>query len=152
VIGDHDYQKYPELTNSELSEFGFMSPHEQITMDFDAFVVRVHDGDTITLRVGWRDFDFPLRFLDIDAPELSTGDTKSRDYVKSMIEGQTVRILVDGSNRVDKYGRLLGKVLFNGILVGDDMMYLGLAVPFGSIFEGQALSINKTVPVVDTWV
>ena len=65
---EHDFHEYPELTNAQMAQHQFSSPHEQITSDFRAEVVRVHDGDTITLRTGFRDFDFPLRLLDIDAP------------------------------------------------------------------------------------
>ena len=58
---DHDYKKFPELTNKQINEFGFQSPHKQITEDFDATVVHVTDGDTIRLRTDFRDFTFPLR-------------------------------------------------------------------------------------------
>ena len=79
---EHDFKKFPELTNRQLEEMQFDSPHRQITANFGADVVKVHDGDTITLRTDFRDFDFPLRFLDIDALELGEGGEETRDWLK----------------------------------------------------------------------
>ena len=73
MVFEHDDKAFPELTNKQLEEFGFSSPHEQITRDFFAVVVKVVDGDTVTLRAEFRDFNFPLRLLDIDAPEMNEG-------------------------------------------------------------------------------
>jgi len=83
VFGEeHDYVNFPELTNKQLQEEGFQSPHEQITEDFRAVVVKVHDGDTVTLRCDFRDFDFPLRFSNIDAPELNMdGGQEAKEFV-----------------------------------------------------------------------
>lgn len=128
---EHDYTNFPELTNTQLEVLRFTSPHHQITEDFDALVVKVHDGDTITLRTSFRDFDFPLRFLDIDAPELSEGGQEARDFVKGRIEGENVRVLIDRNQRVGKYGRLLGKVLHMGTIVSEDLLRLGLTQEFG---------------------
>ena len=105
---EHDYEKFPELTNTEINEIGMLSPHTQYTEDFTATVVKVHDGDTITLRTKDRDFDFPLRFLDIDAPELNEGGEETRDWLKDQILGEEVEIKINKRNRVGKYGRLLG--------------------------------------------
>lgn len=140
---EHDYKNYPELTNAQLADAGFSSPHPQITSDFDADVIKVHDGDTVTLRVDFRDFDFPLRFAGIDAPELNAGGEEAREWLKARIEGRRVRILVDLRNRVGKYGRLLGSVFFNGLNIGSEMVYLGLVKPFGRKNEGQVPSYMK---------
>jgi len=134
---EHDYKQYPELTNAQLEIMRFSSPHEQIGADFEALVVKVHDGDTVTLRVDFRDFDFPLRFLNIDAPELSEGGEVTRDWLKSLIEGQKVQVLINKNNRVGKYGRLLGQVFYQGLDVGQQEIYLGLASPFGQKKEGE---------------
>jgi len=134
---DHDYVKYPELTNSQLSDFQFTSPHKQITEDFRATVVKVHDGDTVTLRTKFRDFDFPLRLLDIDAPELSEGGEVAQQWLQSKLLSKEVDILIDSSQRVGKYGRLLGRISSGGLLVGDQMVSLGLVFPFGSKDESK---------------
>ena len=139
----HDYDKYPELTNVELETLGFSSPHEQITADFTATVVKVHDGDTVTLHVSFRDFNFPLRFLGIDSPELNAGGDVARDWLKGKIEGHEVTVLIDNRNRVGKYGRLLGRILYNGIDVGEEEIYLGLASRFESRMEGELPNVDK---------
>ena len=140
----HDYKKYPELTNKQLDIEGFMSPHRQITEDFEAEVVKVHDGDTITLRANFRDFDFPLRFLGIDAPELNAGGEKAREWLKGRILGQKVNIIIDRAQRVGKYGRLLGRVIHSGLDVGEEELMLGLAQRFEQRREGAIPDLNKT--------
>ena len=85
---DHDFKKFPELTKAQLELFALTSPHLQLTEDFFATVVKVHDGDTVTLRIPERDFDFPLRFLDIDAPEMNDGGEVARDWLSDQVLGQ----------------------------------------------------------------
>ena len=140
---EHDWVNYPELTNSQLEAYGLQSPHEQITQDFQATVIKVHDGDTVTLRCNFRDFDFPLRFSNIDAPELNTGSDEARDWLKNQIEGEEVQIRINTKNRVEKWGRLLGDLVYCGMSMGDAEMSLGLAVPYGKKQEGEIPNADK---------
>ena len=140
---DHDYDSFPELTNKQLDAFGFSSPHIQITTSFEAEVVKVHDGDTVTLRTDFRDFDFPLRLLDIDAPELSEGGLEAKEWLNKLLIGERVLVKVDRRNRVGKYGRLLGKILFSGLDVGESMLSLGLVSLFGKKDEGGVPGSGK---------
>ena len=144
-VDEHDFKKFPELTNSDLSVFGFMSPHVQITEDFEAYVVRVHDGDTVTLRTNFRDFDFPLRFASIDTPELNTGTPgiEARDFLKSLIENKIVTVRINPDNRVDKYGRLLGDVVIAGQVAGEILLQFGFALPFERRLDGSIPNIHK---------
>ena len=141
---EHDYTAYPELTNAQLNDFGLSSPHQQIVEDFRATVIRVHDGDTVTLRTTFRDFDFPLRFLNIDSKELNEGGEETKEWLKDKILNQSVQVLINSKNRVGKYGRLLGRILFNGMDVGEEEIYLGLAKPFDSRNEGKIDKMDKT--------
>lgn len=134
---DHDYDKFPELTNRQLQEFQFSSPHVQITEDFRAEVVKVTDGDTIRVKTDFRDFDFPIRLLGIDSKELSEGGESAKEWLTTEILGKEVQVLIDSGNRIGKYGRLLGKISFGGLDVGETELQLGLAVPFGSKKEGE---------------
>jgi len=145
MVFDHDYDEFPELSNSQMKDFGSTSPHHQFTEDFDAVVVKVTDGDTVRLSSPLRDFTFPLRFLDINAKELSEDGRAAKDWLVDKLEGDVVRILINKYNRVGKYGRLLGKVLYNGMDVGQEMLYLGLAVPFGSAKDGLVRDIDYYV-------
>lgn len=128
VFEEHDYKKYPELTDRQLRELRLDSPHQQIESDFMAKVVKVHDGDTIILRADFRNFDFPLRFLEINAPELKKGGEEARDWLRDRILNSDVQIRINPKNRVDKWGRLLGHVFHHGLDVGTEMLHRGLAV------------------------
>lgn len=143
MIQDHNFVKYPELTDRQLQQFRFMSPHKQITDDFMATVVKVHDGDTITLRTNFRDFDFPLRLLDIDAPEMNAGGKTARDWLKDRLLDEKIKVIIDIYNRVGKYGRLLGKVFHRGMDVGNEELMLGLVTEFGQKDAGQIPNIDK---------
>jgi len=140
---EHDYKNFPELTNSQLETEGLTSPHKQITEDFDAVCIKVHDGDTITLRTDFRDFDFPLRFANIDAKELNAGGDYAREWLKEAIEGEPVEIKINPHNRVEKYGRLLGEVVSRGINMGDAEMRIGVAVAYGKKLENEIPDANK---------
>lgn len=142
---EHDWKKYPELTKEQNDNFGFMSPHPQIMDDFEAEVVKVIDGDTIKLKADFRDFVFPCRLGEIDAPELQTGSPgeEARDFLKGQIEGQTVLIKINKGNKVDKYGRLLGDIVIGGQDMGSIMIMFGHAKPFHSRYEGDIPDFNK---------
>ena len=141
---EHDYNRYPELTNTELQVLGFTSPHHQYTEDFFATVVKVHDGDTVTLRTVDRDFNFPLRLLSIIAPELNEeGGHESQEYLSNMILDKRVSIILDKNQRVGKYGRLLGKVISGGMDMGEIMKINGKATPFDARKEGKIESFDK---------
>ena len=139
----HDYKNFPELTNRQMETEQFNSPHPQITEDFYALVVKVTDGDTIRVSTPSRDFDFPIRFLDVDAPEMNEGGAEARNWLKSRIEGEEVEVKIDINNRVDKWGRLLGRVFHRGMIIGEEMGYLGLVLPYGARNEGEVPHIGR---------
>lgn len=129
--------EYIELTNRQIEEAGLDVPVHQFTEDFDATCVHVVDGDTIRLGHESRDFDFPLRFLGVDAPEMNEGGEEAKEWLKSRIEGQRIKVLINKKNRVDKYGRLLGRPFYRGLEIAQEMLYLGLAKPFSARHEGK---------------
>ncbi len=125
----HDFERFPELTNNQMNLYYFDSPHEQIVADFDAKVVKVVDGDTIRVEVPFRDFDFPIRISNLLAPEMNEkGGERSRERLRSLIEGRTVEVIVNPNNRVGKWGRLLGEVRERGFDIGTQMIEEGFAV------------------------
>ena len=90
---------------------------KQITEDFEAEVVKVTDGDTITLRVPWRDFDFKLRMARINAPEMNEeGGEESKQWLEEKILGRTIDVQIKRENRVGKFGRLLGEAIHEAVL------------------------------------
>lgn len=140
----HDFVNFPELTNRELQEH-VVSPHPQITADIFVDVVKVIDGDTIRVRWEKRDFDFPVRFLGTNSPEMNEGGEEAREYLKGVIEDEEVMLKIDKRQRVGKYGRLLAKIISLGMDVGDMMIRLGYATTFENRDEGKIPDLNKTL-------
>jgi len=138
----HDFARFPELSNSQMQLYYFESPHKQIMDDIRVKVVKVHDADTITARWSERDFDFPVRFLNIDAPELNAGGSVARDWLTNLILNEEVDLIIDPKQRVGKYGRLLAAVNFNGMDLGEWMQYLGLVTTFGNRRPGEIPEIK----------
>lgn len=131
MVSEHDFKRYPELTNGQMSRFYWESPHRQIREDFQAKVISVHDGDTVRVEWDERDFNFPIRFLDIAAPELNEiGGIKSRDWLANQILGEEVTIEIDRDNRVEKWGRLLGRIFHRGINMNKLSILTGHSVSF----------------------
>lgn len=140
----HDFVKYPELTNAQMDFYYFESPHQQIFEDFRATVVRVHDGDTVTLRTDFRDFTFPLRIAELAAPELNEGGGKeSQSWLEEQIIGEEVEILMNPAHRVEKWGRLLGQIIFGGINMGEQSINTGHAVPWANRKDGRLQDFDK---------
>ena len=117
---EHDFKRFPELTNRQMEEFYWDSPHKQITEEIRVDVVSVHDGDTIRVKWDERDFTFPIRLLNLAAPEVDEkGGIESRDWLRGQILNETVDI-IPSQQRVEKWGRLLADVLFNGSSMSDE--------------------------------
>lgn len=145
---EHDFKQFPELTNPQMQLYYFDSPHKQITENFRCKVVKVTDGDTI--RVMWeeRNFNFPIRFLDINAPEMNEeGGREVRSWLEKEILNENVEIMIDRKNRVDKWGRLLGRIFFMGKDIGSAMRRMSLVTSFEGRNEGKIPNINKMLRI-----
>ena len=154
----HDFKAFPELTNDQMNYYYFMSPHKQIFEDFEATVVDVHDADTIKLRWSQRDFDFDIRFSNVSARELKENparDTSSQmsldgktaqAWLEAKILGKVVTIKIDRNNRVGKFGRLLGRIEYNGMDVGEEEIYLGICTSWATKNDGKITS-----PIKEKW-
>ena len=142
----HDFKNWPELRNGEEMElYYWQSPHKQITEDFRAEVVKVHDGDTVTVRWDKRDFDFPIRLAGINAPELSEEHGHEvRDWLENIILNQFIDVKVT-KERVEKWGRVLATIEHNGIDMGDLMMSLGKATSWEQRHEADLPDINRAI-------
>ena len=87
-------------------------------------VVRVADGDTITILVAGNKQE-RIRLADIDAPERGQEfSEKSRQLLSSLVAGKTVRVEYSGR---DMYGRILGTVCVGRKNVNEEMVRQGLA-------------------------
>ena len=126
----HDFKLFPELTNNQMQIYYFDSPHKQIVEPFVAKVIKVTDGDTIRVTCNFRDFNFPIRFAELAAPELNeTGGKESQSWLENEILGEEVMIELTPA-RVEKWGRLLANVMFRGMNMSQLSVLLGHAVPW----------------------
>ena len=151
MVHEHDFQKNPELRDSQMAELYFSSPHKQIFESFNARCIRVVDGDTISVEWQERDFPFKIRLAEIDARELSEEGQEAKDWVRSRIEGENIRVEIDKNNRVGKFGRLLGTIMHKGISINDELIRNGLALPFDQRNEGKIISPVKNIEGIVKW-
>ena len=134
----HDFKAFPELANHQVELYYFDSPHKQIFEDFTAKVMKVTDGDTIRVQWSERDFDFPVRFINIAAPERKeTGGPESRNWLESQVLGELVDIKITPSLRVGKWGRILGYVHLKGIDMGEASMMNGHSISWDDRDSGS---------------
>jgi endonuclease YncB( thermonuclease family) len=90
---------------------------------FTGEVVAVHDGDTISVRTDRS--TVRIRLVGIDCPE--TGQpwsARAKRFTSELVFGRIVRV---ESRGLDRYDRVLGRVLVNGTDVNEALVRAGLA-------------------------
>lgn len=103
-------------------------------------VVGVSDGDTITVLVDNHD-RLKVRLAGIDAPEKSQPfGSVSKKSLSDQVFGKTVNI---ESNKKDRYGRFLGRVLFNGTDVCLEQIRAGMAWHYKRYSNEQSESLRR---------
>lgn len=102
----------------------------------DAKVVKVYDGDTITLIFKLFDnyYKWSCRLDGIDTPELKSKNTdeknaaiKARDFLSEKILNKIVKV---HCGNFDKYGRLLGTIFLNEMNINELMIEQGYGVGY----------------------
>jgi micrococcal nuclease len=93
-------------------------------------VASVYDGDTLRLRDGRR-----VRLLQIDTPELGSGECYSRaartELLRLVPIGSRVVLEADRDlDRIDRYGRLLRYIRRGGMNVNVELVRQGAAAPY----------------------
>lgn len=103
-------------------------------------VVGVHDGDTATvLDIDKQQYKF--RFNGIDAPELKQDfGNKSKQHLSDLIFGKEVTVIF---NKVDKYGRFVGKIMVGGIDANLEQIKAGLAWHYKKYASEQSETDRK---------
>ena len=87
-------------------------------------VVRIADGDTITVLDG-ANTQHRIRLQGIDAPESHQAfGTQSKNNLSDMIFDREVTVEYD---KIDQYGRIVGKVLLDGKDVNLEQIKAGMA-------------------------
>lgn len=143
----HDFKKFPELTNTQMQFYYWDSPHKQIIEDFRAQIIEVTDGDTVKVRAQFRDFDFKIRMARIQAPELKeSGGRESRDWLTTRIKNQEVIVGIDARNRVGRFGRLIGEIIFAGENMSDASLRDRQSIDFFTGEPGKIPNIEQSIP------
>jgi len=139
----HDFKKHPELKNGQLEFYYFESPHIQITQDFKARVTKVIDGDTVKVQVDFRDFEFPIRFANTAAPELSEeGGEASRSWLENELMNEEIFVKL-AKARVGKFGRILGEIIHMGRNMNNLSLDLQYSIPFSEKKRAAIPSFGK---------
>ena len=104
---------------------------------YDAYVVSVYDGDTITV-----DFDLgfdlflknqKIRLYGIDAPELKGAEKlsglTSRDWLREKVLNKNI-VIKTHKDVKEKYGRWLGEVYVDDLYINEQLITEGLAIKY----------------------
>ena len=99
-------------------------PHIVFADTISGRVVGVADGDTITV-LDSTNSQYKIRLAGIDAPEKKQAfGNVSKKSLSDMVYGQYVDI---DWHKQDQYGRIVGKVLVNGVDVNLEQVHRGMA-------------------------
>ena len=110
------------------------SEHSAHLYTYQGKVIKVYDGDTITVNV---DLGFNVelkkekfRLIGINAPEVrgvhKIAGKKSRDWLRDQILGKTI-IITTEQDKKGKYGRWLAKIWLNDVCLNDELVKQNLA-------------------------
>jgi micrococcal nuclease len=135
-----------QLTNLAKSAIPFVPP---IT---EGIVIKVYDGDTITIvsQLPYADsplYKFSIRINNIDCPEIrgSCDDEKecaqiAKKEVSDLILGKKVHLTNVGT---EKYGRVLANVSCDGINIGEYLINSRLAMSYNGGTKRRPVSWMK---------
>ncbi len=100
-------------------------------------VIRVADGDTLTILIEPIKLDMPVRLSGIDAPEkgMPFGQV-SKTSLSDLAFGKLATVIW---GKKDKYGRIVGKVLIDGQDVNLEQVNRGLAWHFKEYQDEQSV-------------
>lgn len=130
-------RKLEDCTYANTDKFNF---NNKI---FKAKVVKVYDGDTITVvfLIFGEYYKFNIRMDGYDSPEMKSKNPnlakrelekkwahESRDFLADMIMNKIVLLKCKD---FDKYGRILGTVELNGMDINEIMLTRGYCRPYG---------------------
>lgn len=129
--------KYKKLSNLEDCTIKNVRRFNLKNKIFKAKVVKVYDGDTITVVFKFYDdfYKFSVRMDGYDSPEIKTSDPEEKKWA---VESKTIlsdlildKIVTLNCKEFDKYGRILGNVFFKDKNVNDYMLAHGYCRPYG---------------------
>jgi endonuclease YncB( thermonuclease family) len=132
-----------ELTNLRVSEIKKFIPPIK-----DGKVIKVYDGDTITIisKLPYLDsplYKFSVRLLGIDCPEIKGKDKSERECAQ-LAKNELTELIMDKiitleNVQTEKYGRILADVYLDKIHINDYLLKKRLAV----IYDGTTKKSPK---------
>ena len=109
--------------------------------DFIGKVIRIADGDTVTV-LDLSKVQHKVRLTGIDAPEKKQPfGNRSKQSLSDMVFSKTVTVETD---KRDRYGRELGKVLINGMDVNREQIRRGMAWHYKAYQRDQSADDRRT--------
>lgn len=110
-------------------------------------VVGVSDGDTIKV-LDKNNAEYKIRLEGVDAPESKQDfGNKAKENLSNLVFGKVVQVI---SNKTDKYGRHVGKVLLNGTDVNLEQIKSGLAWHYKEYAKEQSAADRKLYAEAET--
>lgn len=105
--------------------------------DFDGRVVKVADGDTVTVLHNRE--QVRVRLGSIDAPEKRQAfGTRSQQHLSALVFGRTVRVVEDSK---DRYGRTIGVLHVQGVNVNREMVKAGMAWAYTDYLNDRLMPV-----------
>lgn len=116
----------------------FLFPFPGQAKEYKGRVVGVSDGDTITVLHSGNQ-QIKVRLAEIDTPESSQPYGKrAKQNLSDLVFNKTVIVKVKGT---DRYGRLIGRVIVNGVDINARMVELGAAWVYRKYAKDQNLFV-----------
>jgi len=114
-------------------------------------VVGISDGDTVTVLDATRT-QHKIRLSEIDTPEKNQAfGSVAKQKLSEKIFGKTVVVEYSGK---DRYGRIIGKILFNGRWINEEMVEEGYAWHYKHYSKSKELAEtenNARVKKIGLW-
>ena len=128
---------------------------------FKAYVVKVHDGDTIIIKTV-NNTRIKIRLFGIDAPELQQEyGNNSKNYLLNLILNKTVNIEIKDK---DQYGRSVALVYLDKLNVNYEMIINGYAWNYKKyskdfnfenaekIAKNKKVGLWKSISPIEPWI
>ncbi len=115
-----------------IGVFTFYKQNQPLSNDVIS-LSKCTDGDTAHFNINGN--DTKVRFLGIDTPETVKANTPVQPFGKeasnytcnALTQAKEIRIEYEDSNKVDKYGRSLGWIFVDDVLLQSELVRQGLA-------------------------
>lgn len=149
--GSEEHNNQPDLDMQEPDTDGREQNADELIIKKDIpekyYVIKIVDGDTIYVS----GIDTRIRLIGINTPEIHNGSLQcygpeASDYLEGLILGKYVGLESDAaSGDVDKYGRLLRYVYYNGENVNQKILLEGYGkeASYGSEYKYRSQFIKS---------